>query len=163
LQQLIGIFEEVPELFALCAEGFGGELRRYFDSRYGRVFRHITNLIDLDAGFTGERRLQLFRQRGRLGIAAWKGAHKPRELWLGQRWREVDAGDSRAHQHLGEAFFACGCAERHTIQQNLIPGSSEQKAASAALIERTSELFPRSLKLRRRPHVAKLIEACELE
>jgi hypothetical protein len=32
LQHFVGVFEEVLELFALCAEGFGGELRGDFYS-----------------------------------------------------------------------------------------------------------------------------------
>jgi hypothetical protein len=75
----------------------------------------------------------------------------------------VDAGDSRTHQHLGEAFFTGGRAQGHAVQQDLISRRAKQKTAPAALIERTSELFPRSLKLRRRAHVSKFIEACELE
>jgi hypothetical protein len=75
----------------------------------------------------------------------------------------VNAGNSRAGQQLRETFFTGGSAEWHTIQQNLIPRSSEQEPASAALIERTTELFPRSFKLRRRPHMPKFIEACELQ
>jgi hypothetical protein len=75
----------------------------------------------------------------------------------------VDAGNSRAHQHLREAFFTGGGPEWHAVQQNLIARRSQQKTTSDALIERASELFPRSLKLRRSPHVAKFIEACELQ
>jgi hypothetical protein len=63
---------------------------------------------------------------------------------------------------LGKTFFARGGAERDAIQQDLIPGGPKQQAASGALIERTSELLPRGLKLRRRSHVAKLIEPREL-
>jgi hypothetical protein len=59
-------------------------------------------------------------------------------------------------------FFTGGCAEWHAIQQDLVSGRSKQKPAAAALIERTSELFPRSFKLRRRSHMAKFIEPCEL-
>jgi hypothetical protein len=75
----------------------------------------------------------------------------------------VDASNSRAYQHLRETFFTGGRAQRHAIQQNLVSRSAKQKPAPAALIERTSELFPRSLKLRRRSHVAKFVEACELQ
>jgi hypothetical protein len=75
----------------------------------------------------------------------------------------VDASNSRAYQHLRETFFTGGRAQRHAIQQNLVSRSAKQKPAPAALIERTSELFPRSLKLRRRSHVAKFIKARELQ
>ena len=163
MQQLVRVFEEILKLVALGAESFRCELRGHLNSRHGRIFRDVANFVDLDARFTGEGRFQLFRERGGLGIAAWKSAHEPRELWLRQSRREVDAGNPRAHQHLRETFFTGGCAERHTIQQNLIPRSAKQQPAPAALIERASELFPRSLKLRGSPHVAKFIEACELQ
>jgi hypothetical protein len=62
LQELIGVFEEIPELVALRAQSFGGELCRNLNPRHGRVFRNITNLVDLDARFTGKRGFQLFRE-----------------------------------------------------------------------------------------------------
>jgi hypothetical protein len=163
LQELVRVFEEILKLFALCAESFRCQLRGHLDSRHGRIFRDIANFVDLDARFTGECGFQLFCERGRLGIAARKSAHEPRELWLCQSRRKVDAGNSRAHQHLREAFFTGGCPQGHAIQQNLIPRSAKQEPAPAALIERTPELFPRSLKLRRRSHVAKFVKACELQ
>ncbi len=55
LQHFVGVFKKVAELVAVCAKRFRGELRSNFDSRDGRIFRHITNLVHLDAGFTGER------------------------------------------------------------------------------------------------------------
>jgi hypothetical protein len=163
LQELVGVFEEILKLVALGAESFRRELRGHLDPRHGRIFRNIANLVDLDARFTGQCGFQLFCERGGLGIAAWKSAHEPRELWLRQSRREVDAGNSRAHQHLRETFFTRGSTKWHAVQQNLVSRGSKQKPAPAALIERAAELFPRSLKLRRRSHVAKLIEACELE
>jgi hypothetical protein len=163
LQEFVRVLEEISELVSLGAERLRCQLRRHLDSRHGRIFRDIANLVDLDARFTRERRFQLFRKRGWLGIAAWESAHEPRELWLSQSRREVDAGNSRTHQHLCKAFFTGGCAERHPVQQNLISRCAKQEPAPGALIERASELFPRSLKLRRRSHVAKFIEACELQ
>lgn len=62
-----------------------------------------------------------------------------------------------------KAFFASRCAERHTIEQDLVSRSAQEEAAAAAFIERTSEFFPRSFKLRRGPHVAKFIEPRELQ
>jgi hypothetical protein len=55
LQELVGILKEILELIALGAKSFRGELCSYFDPRNGGVFRNITNLVDLDACFTGER------------------------------------------------------------------------------------------------------------
>jgi hypothetical protein len=82
LQQTVGILEEILELVALRAESFSGELRRNLDARDGRIFRHIANFVDLDACLARERGFQLFRERGRLRVAAGKGAHEARELWL---------------------------------------------------------------------------------
>jgi hypothetical protein len=62
LQQFVWIFEEIPELVALRAEHFLCQLRRHFDARNGRILRHIADLVDLDARFSRQRRLQLFRQ-----------------------------------------------------------------------------------------------------
>jgi hypothetical protein len=163
LQELVRVFKKVLEFIALSAESFGRELRGDFDSRYGGILRNVANLIDLDARFTCERGFQLFGEGGGFCVAAGECAHKARELWLGESRRKVDAGNPGACQQLSEAFFTGGGAERHTIQQNLVPRRTEQQAAADTLIERTSEFFPRSLKLRRRPHVAKFIEACKLE
>jgi hypothetical protein len=138
-------------------------LRGHLDSRHGRIFRHIANLVNFDACFTGEGGFQLFCERGRLGVAAWKPSYEAGKLWLCQIRREVNAGNTGASQQLRETFFTGGRTEWHAVQQNLIPRSSKQKPAAAALIERTSELFPRSFELRRRSHMAKFIEPCELK
>jgi hypothetical protein len=66
----------------LSAESLRGKLRGHLDSRHGGIFRDIANLVDLDARFTGERGFQLFRERGRLGVAAWKTAYEAGKLWL---------------------------------------------------------------------------------
>jgi hypothetical protein len=138
-------------------------LRGHLNSRYGRVFRNVANFVDLDGGFAGERGFQLFRERGRLCVSARKRAHKPRKLRLRQIRREMDAGNAGAGQKLRKAFLACRRAKGNTVQQNLITGSAEQETATNALIKRTSELFPGSLKLRRRPHVAKFIKPREFQ
>jgi hypothetical protein len=163
LQELVGVFEEILEFVALSTESLGGELRGHLDSRHGRIFRNIANLVDLDAGFTGERGFQLFRERGGFRVAAWKTAYEAGKLRLRQIWRKVNAGNTGACEQLRKTFFTGGRTERHAVQQDLVPRRAKQKPATAALIERTSELFPRSLKLRRSPHVAKFIEACELQ
>jgi hypothetical protein len=162
LQELVRVFKEILELVALSAESLGGELRGDLNSRDGRIFRDIPNFVDLDTRFTGERGFQLLREGGRFCVAAGKCAHEARELWLGESGGKMDAGDPGARQQLREAFFTGGGAERHAVQQNLVPRRTEQKASAGAFIKRTSEFFPRSLKLRRCPHVAKFIEACKL-
>jgi hypothetical protein len=97
LEELVGVFEKILELVALGAESFRCQLRGHLNSRHGRIFRDVANLVDLDARFTGECGFQLFCERGGLGIAAWKSAHEPRELGLRQSRSEVDAGNPRAH------------------------------------------------------------------
>jgi hypothetical protein len=59
LQHFVGIFKEVAELVAVRAQSFRRELRGNLDSSDGRIFRDIANLVHLDAGFAGERGLQL--------------------------------------------------------------------------------------------------------
>jgi len=120
LQELVGIFKEVFELVALGTESLRGKLRGHLNSRHGGIFRNIANLVDLDAGFTGKRGFQLFRERGRLCVATWKSADKPGKLRLRQIRREVDAGNTGARQQLCETFFTGGCAEWHAIQQDLV-------------------------------------------
>jgi len=75
----------------------------------------------------------------------------------------MNAGDSRSNQQLREAALARGRAQRHAIQQNLRAGRSEQHAASSAFIQRAAQFLPRGFKLRRRAHVAELIQACEFQ
>lgn len=163
LEKFVGVFKKIPKLVALRAEGFCRELRGDLDPRDGRIFGDVTDFIDFDARLTGERGFQLFGERSGFGIAAGKSAHEASKLGLRQSGREVNAGNSGARQELRETFFTSGCAEGHTVQQNLVSRSSQQEAATDALIKRTSKLFPRSLKLRRRAHVAKFIEPREFQ
>jgi hypothetical protein len=60
LQEFVGVFKEILELVALCAESLRGQLRGHLNTGNGRVFRNVTNLIDLNACFTGKRGFQLF-------------------------------------------------------------------------------------------------------
>jgi hypothetical protein len=124
LQEFVGVFKEIFELVALGAERLRGKLRGHLDSRHGRIFRNVANLVDLDAGFAGERGFQLFRERRRLRIPARKAAHEAGKLRLRQIRREMNAGYTGACQQLRETFFTGGCAERHAVQQDLIPRSS---------------------------------------
>jgi hypothetical protein len=52
LQQLVRIFEEIFEFVAVRAQHFLRQLRGHLDSRHGRIFGHVPNLIHLDAGFS---------------------------------------------------------------------------------------------------------------
>jgi hypothetical protein len=73
-------------------------LRGHLDSRHRRVFRNVANLVDLDAGFAGERGFQLFCEGGRLGITAGERTHKSRELRLRERGRKMDARNAGGNQ-----------------------------------------------------------------
>jgi hypothetical protein len=84
LQHFARVFKKFSELVALRPQRFRRQLRRHLDPRHRRIFRHVANLIHLDAGFPRQRALQLLRQRRRLGIPARKRAHKSRELRLRQ-------------------------------------------------------------------------------
>jgi hypothetical protein len=55
LQQLVGILEKILEFVTLRTEGLYRELGSHLDAGHGRIFRHIADLIDLDACLTGER------------------------------------------------------------------------------------------------------------
>src|SRR5713226_4955857 len=144
-------------------ESFRRELRGHFDSSNGRIFRDIADLVDLDARFSGERGLELFSERRRLGVAAGKSADEACELRLSQIGREVDAGDTRSNQQLREAAFASRGTQGHTVEQNLVSRSAKEDAAPSALLKRTAQLFPRGLELGRRASVAKLIEPREFQ
>jgi hypothetical protein len=86
LQQFVRIFEEIFEFVAVRTQHLLRQLRRYLDPRHGRIFRHVPNLIHLDAGFSCQSGLQLLRQRRRLRIPARERAHESRELRLRQCW-----------------------------------------------------------------------------
>jgi hypothetical protein len=94
LQHLVGVFKEFPEFVALRAQRFRRQLRRHFDSRHGRVFRHVANLVHLDTGVAAQSGLQLFRQRRRLRVSAGKRAHKSRKLRLRHARGKVNARDT---------------------------------------------------------------------
>jgi hypothetical protein len=76
----------------------------------------------------------LFRKRGGLGVACGESADKPRKLSLGEARSEMDAGDPGRGKKLRETAFPGGRAQRNTIQQNLISGRSQKKAAFAAFL-----------------------------
>ena len=82
LQQLVGIFKEIPELVSACAQRLCGKVRSHFNAGDRRVFGDVANLVDLDAVVACKSRLQLLCERRGLGVAARKGAHKARELRL---------------------------------------------------------------------------------
>jgi hypothetical protein len=96
LQEFVGVFKEIFELVALCAESLRGELRGHLDARDRRIFRDVADLVDLDARFARERGFQLFGERGRFGVSAGKTAYEAGKLRLRQIGREVNAGDTRA-------------------------------------------------------------------
>ena len=139
------------------------KLRGNLDSSHGRIFRDITNLVHLDAGFTGERGFQLFGKRGWFGIPAGERTHKARQLRLGQSRREMNAGDAGRNQQRREAALARCRSQRDAIQQNLGARCSQQHAASTAFIERAAQFLPGGLKLRGRAHVAELVQAREFQ
>jgi hypothetical protein len=126
LEEFIGVFKEIFELVALSAESLRSKLRGHLDPRHGRILRDVANLVDLDTRFARERGFQLFGERGRFGVAAGKTAYEAGKLWLCQIGREVNAGNTGACQKLRKTFFSSGCAEWHTVEQNLIPRGSQQ-------------------------------------
>jgi hypothetical protein len=98
LQHLVRIFEEILEFFACRPENLLRKLRRYLNARYRRILSDVADFVHLDARVSRQRGFQLFRERRRLGISAGEGAHKSRELRLGEQWRKMDAGDPRSSQ-----------------------------------------------------------------
>jgi hypothetical protein len=123
LQHLVGVFEEISEFVAGRAEHLLRELRRHLDSRYGRIFRHVANLIYPDASVATQRGLELLGKGRRLGISAGESAHESRELRLRHCQRKVNAGNTRRSQQMREAAFARRRSQRHAVQQNLCPRS----------------------------------------
>jgi len=158
LKHFVGVFKEFPELIALRPQRPSRQLRCHFDSRHRRIFRHIANLIHLDASVAAQRSLQLLGQRRRLRVSARERAHKPRKLRLRQSRRKMNARDSRSGQQLREASFSRRRAHRHAVQQNLVSRSAQQHAAPAAVLQRLPQLSPRRVKLRRGLRVAKLVQ-----
>ncbi|MBZ5527257.1 MAG: hypothetical protein LAN71_05060 [Acidobacteriia bacterium] len=54
MEHLLGVFEEILELFALRAKDFGGELGGHLYAGDGGVFGDETDFVDFDGGVTGE-------------------------------------------------------------------------------------------------------------
>src|SRR5882672_2984504 len=163
LQQFIRIIEKVFELVALRSKHFRSQLRRDFCASYGRIFSDIANLVDLDAVVSSERGLQLFSKRSRLRVASGKCTHESRELLLCETRRKVNTRDAGGGKQLRETALCGGGAQRHTVQQNLLTRSAEQKTAVGALIESRTQLFPCCFKLRSGPYVTELVQTRELK
>ncbi len=143
LQQLVRVFKKISEFTALRAQRFRRQLRRHLDSRHRRIFRHVANLIHLDASVATQRGLKLLGKGRRLCISTWESAHESRELRLRHSRRKVNAGNTGRSQQVREASFARRRSQRHAIEQNLSPRSAQQHTAPAAFIQRLAQLFPR--------------------
>jgi len=163
LQQFLRIFEYVPILVPAAAQHFGGQLRRYLDARYRPIFRDIANFVDLDAGFSSERRFQLLGQLAWLVVSAGKRAHKSRKITLRCIGRKMNAGDSGSRQQLREALLGCGRTQGHAVQNDLITRSSQQQPRISAVIQSKAQFLPGGLELRRGPHVSKFIQPRKLQ
>src|SRR5262249_11831237 len=163
LQQLIRVVEEIFEFVALSTENFCGELGCDFCASNGRVFGDVANLVYLDTCFASERGFQLLCKRSGFCVAGGKCTHKTRKVSLSEVRREVNASDSRSRKKLREATFRSGCAERNSIEQNLLTGRAEEKSTVAAFVERFAQLFPGRFKLRSSTHVAELVQPCEFQ
>jgi hypothetical protein len=83
-------------------------LCRNLNPGYRSILGDESDFVDLDAGFSGQRRLQLFRQRAWLRVSAGKGAYKPRKLPLLEIRRKVNAGNPGGRQQLRKTSLA-GC------------------------------------------------------
>jgi len=163
LQHLVRIFEEVSEFVALRPEHLCRQLRGNLDACHGRIFRHVADLIDLDAGLSRQRGFQLFGERRSFRVSARERAHKSRELRLRECRSKVNAGDPRRSQKLREASFSRRRTQRHAIQQDLRSRSAQQHTAAAAVIQRPAQFFPRGFELLRRLRVAELVQPRELQ
>ena len=82
LQHFLWIFENIAVFIARSAQHLRGQLRRHLDPSDGSIFRHVPNFVDLDAGLSGQRRFQLFRQLAWLIVSAGKCANEPRKVAL---------------------------------------------------------------------------------
>jgi len=136
LQQLIGVLKNVAKLIASGAQRLCRQLRRHLDSGHGAVFRNKSNLVDLDARLSRQRRFQLVRQLAGFCVSARKRAHKTRKLRLRQMFRKVNAGDSGRGQQLCKTPLACGRSQRHAVQQDLSSRSAQQHAGFATFLQR---------------------------
>jgi len=65
LEQFVRIFENIPEFVAARAKRLGGQLRGHLDAGNRPVFRHESNLVDLDARLSRHCGLQLFSEGAR--------------------------------------------------------------------------------------------------
>jgi hypothetical protein len=93
LQQLLGIFQHVPNAIRGPAQKLAGQLCRYLDPCDRRVFGHVANLIDADARIAGKGCLDVLGECGGFGVARGKGSRKLGELCLSQVRGKMDAGD----------------------------------------------------------------------
>jgi len=163
LQHLVRVFEEVLKFVARRAQHLLRKLGSHLDPRHGGVFRHVANFIHLDARVSCQRGFQLFCERRRLRVSAGEGANKSRKLRLRKRGGKMDARDSRGSQKVRKASFA-GCRSQwHAVQQNLCARRSKKHTATAAVIQRVAQFFPRRFKLLRRFRVPKFVQTREFQ
>src|SRR5207247_7493356 len=97
------------------------------------------------------------------GVPAGETAGESCKLRLRGGRTEVNAGNSRGDQQLRETPLACGCSERHTIEQNLIPRRAQQQSTAATLVQCGAQFLPGGIELMRCPHMPKLVQPRKLE
>jgi hypothetical protein len=158
LQEFVGVLEEISQFVALRSQSFGGELRGDLNAGDGRVFGNISNLIHPDGSLSRQRCFELFRKRGRLGVAGGKCAYKSGKLRLRESPRKVNARNAGRRQKLSKTALRGGCAQRNTVQENLRSRCSQKQSTFAAFVQCGVQFFPGSLELRSGAHVAEFIQ-----
>jgi hypothetical protein len=149
LNHLLRAAEPVLDAICVGAEGFHRQLCGDARIRESGVFRDESNFVDPDSrrAVLAEVLLEAIRQGAGPGARLHEHPHQVGKLLAFDAGVEADTCDARVVEQVGKAALGVGGFERHAIQQELRPGSSQQKACFAGCSDGVREFIPRGLEL----------------
>ena len=146
LQQPLRVIEQGLQLLRIRSQRAGGELRGQARIAQGRILGDKPHFINPDGSFVSSQNGSEFRGQGAgLGRARREGAHKSPKIVDRNPMRKVDAGEAGGGEQLGKAAVRGALLQRHTIQQNLAAGNSQEQAGFAGVLHGGAQLIPGSL------------------
>ena len=148
------------------SQGLRRDLRRHADVAGQRIGRHKLHFIDLDRALLASAAQRFFDLLGHVlgfGASHRKSAHQPGEVFDGHIFGEVQAGQTGRAQELPKAAFRLSGFQRNSIQQQLVVGNPQQKAALSGRGQSLLQFVPGGLELRFRALVIRAVHARVLD
>ena len=122
-------------------------MRRHAGILEARVGRDETNLVQTDALGAFERGFQLYGEFSGLCFARWECAGKPDNLFLGDRGKKLNAGQSGGGEQLRKLLFGGSAFQGNAIQQQLGASRPEHQPVLRSRGHRRLKFVPGDIQL----------------